>query len=32
VKVSDPSPIGAGRQCFLQDPSGNMIELQEVGG
>ena len=32
VRVSDPSPVGSNRQAFLRDPSGNSIELQEVGG
>jgi glyoxylase I family protein len=27
VEVSDPSPIGPGRQAFLLDPSGNAVEL-----
>lgn len=30
VRVSDPVPIGPARQCFLADPSGNMIELHEA--
>ena len=29
VQVSDPSPIGTGRQAFLRDPCGNMIELHQ---
>lgn len=30
VEVSDPFPIpGAGRQSFLKDPSGNLIELNQ---
>jgi glyoxylase I family protein len=29
VQVSDPSPIGSGRQAFLSDPSGNGIELHQ---
>jgi glyoxylase I family protein len=29
VEVSDPQPVGAARQTFLFDPSGNMIELHE---
>jgi glyoxylase I family protein len=28
ITVGDPKPIGAGRQAFLSDPSGNWIELQ----
>lgn len=31
VKVSDPMPVGSSRQAFLDDPSGNAIELHEVG-
>ena len=27
--VSDPVPVGAARQSFLADPSGNTIELHE---
>jgi glyoxylase I family protein len=30
VEVSDPRPVGAVVQCFLHDPSGNRIELDEV--
>jgi catechol 2,3-dioxygenase-like lactoylglutathione lyase family enzyme len=30
VEVSDPFPVpGAGRQAFLKDPSGNLIELNQ---
>ena len=29
VHVSDPSPVGSGRQAFLSDPSGNGIELHQ---
>ncbi len=29
VEVSDPKPVGSGRQSFLHDPSGNLVELQE---
>jgi len=32
VEVSDPSPVGTGRQAFLTDPSGNLVELHQVGG
>lgn len=28
--VSDPKPVGTSRQAFLDDPSGNRIELHEV--
>ncbi len=31
VTVGDPSPVGAGRQAFLHDPAGNMIELHQPG-
>jgi glyoxylase I family protein len=27
--VSDASPVGSGRQAFLHDPSGNLVELHE---
>jgi catechol 2,3-dioxygenase-like lactoylglutathione lyase family enzyme len=30
VEVSDPAPVGATRQAFLRDPSGNSVELQEI--
>lgn len=29
LEVSDPFDIGAGRQAFLRDPSGNLIELNQ---
>jgi catechol 2,3-dioxygenase-like lactoylglutathione lyase family enzyme len=29
VDVSDASPVGTGRQAFLNDPSGNGVELHE---
>lgn len=28
-EVSDPSPVGTGRQAFLTDPSGNGVELNQ---
>jgi glyoxylase I family protein len=31
ITVTDPVPVGAGRQSFLSDPAGNRIELQEPG-
>jgi glyoxylase I family protein len=31
VTVTDASPVGAGRQAFLSDPSGNGVELHEAG-
>lgn len=30
VEVSEPRPVGVVRQSFLHDPSGNLIELDEV--
>lgn len=32
VDVTDPVPVGSSRQAFLNDPSGNSIELHEIGG
>jgi glyoxylase I family protein len=32
IELADPVPVGAGRQTFLNDPSGNVVELHEVGG
>jgi catechol 2,3-dioxygenase-like lactoylglutathione lyase family enzyme len=29
VSVTDPVPVGPGRQAFLDDPCGNRVELQE---
>ena len=31
ITVTDPVPVGSGRQSFLCDPAGNRIELQEPG-
>jgi predicted enzyme related to lactoylglutathione lyase len=31
LTVTDPTPVGTGRQSFLSDPAGNRIELQEPG-
>ncbi|HTT50661.1 MAG TPA: VOC family protein [Streptosporangiaceae bacterium] len=31
VTVTDPVPVGTGRQSFLADPAGNRVELQEPG-
>ncbi len=31
ITVSDPMLVGPNRQAFLEDPSGNGIELHEVG-
>jgi glyoxylase I family protein len=30
-RPSDPSPVGTGRQAFITDPSGNVVELHEIG-
>ena len=30
VEVTDPSPVGTGRQAFLTDPSGNSVELHQA--
>ncbi|MBV9485838.1 MAG: VOC family protein [Frankiaceae bacterium] len=32
VEVTDAAAVGTGRQAFLNDPSGNGVELHEVGG
>ena len=32
IDVSDPSPVGTGRQAFLTDPSGNLVELHQPAG
>lgn len=29
IDVTDPSPVGRGRQAFLTDPAGNTVELIE---
>ena len=29
LTVSDASPVGTGRQAFLHDPSGNLVELHQ---
>jgi catechol 2,3-dioxygenase-like lactoylglutathione lyase family enzyme len=29
VTVSDPVPVGTGRQSFVRDPSGNVVELNQ---
>ncbi len=31
VEASNPSPVGTGRQSFLADPSGNLVELHQPG-
>jgi glyoxylase I family protein len=30
ISISDASPIGTGRQAFLVDPDGNLIELHQA--
>lgn len=30
VQVGDPSPVGTGRQAFVVDPSGNLVELHQA--
>jgi glyoxylase I family protein len=32
LELNDPVTIGSGRQTFLDDPAGNVVELHEVGG
>jgi catechol 2,3-dioxygenase-like lactoylglutathione lyase family enzyme len=32
VEVGDPSPVGPGRQTFVDDPAGNTVELYELLG
>jgi len=32
VAVSDAVAVGTGRQAFLHDPAGNMVELHQVAG
>lgn len=29
LQVGDPSPVGTGRQAFVHDPSGNLVELHQ---
>ena len=31
IGVTDPTPVASSRQCFLRDPSGNLIELHQSG-
>jgi glyoxylase I family protein len=31
LKVSDPVPVGPGRQAFVNDPAGNTVELNQPG-
>jgi glyoxylase I family protein len=30
IRVSDPSPVATGRQAFLTDPAGNVVELHQA--
>ena len=30
IEVGDPRPVGNGRQAFLTDPSGNLVELHQA--
>ncbi|HUR78329.1 MAG TPA: VOC family protein [Acidimicrobiales bacterium] len=30
VAVSEASPVGTGRQAFVSDPSGNLVELHQT--
>jgi catechol 2,3-dioxygenase-like lactoylglutathione lyase family enzyme len=29
IEVSDPMPVGTGRQSFVHDPAGNLVELHQ---
>jgi catechol 2,3-dioxygenase-like lactoylglutathione lyase family enzyme len=31
IAVGDPSPVGSGRQTFVDDPDGNVIEIHQAG-
>jgi glyoxylase I family protein len=31
LDISDASPVGANRQAFVHDPSGNLVEIHEAG-
>lgn len=31
LDIRDPSPVGTGRQTFVEDPSGNTVELHQPG-
>ena len=31
LRVSDPVAVGRGRQAFLKDPGGNLVELNQPG-
>jgi glyoxylase I family protein len=30
VAISDASPVGTGRQAFITDPAGNLVELHQT--
>jgi hypothetical protein len=30
-RPTDPSPVDVNRQAFITDPSGNVVELHELG-
>ena len=30
IEVGDPSPVGTGRQTFIEDPDGNVIEIHQA--
>jgi len=32
VEVGDPTPVGTGRQTFVIDPAGNLVELHQAVG
>jgi len=32
LSVGDPSPVGTGRQAFVNDPDGNTVELHQPAG
>ncbi len=29
LEIADPNPVGTGRQAFVRDPSGNLVELHQ---
>lgn len=31
MDVADPTPVGPNRQTFITDPSGNAVELHQIG-
>jgi glyoxylase I family protein len=31
IEVGDPTPVGSNRQTFITDPSGNAVELHQIG-